>query len=275
MAAKGVEYQRQSDGSDKPILAGQAQNWTTPKASDGEKGGPNMRGSKGDLPLPAQSAQWPTPTASLTNDGEDPAQWQARADRIKLTAKNGNGAGMPLTVASAAWPTPNAAVIEAKSRPPIIGARRATDPQIGLADVAVHCFEHWPTPGAGDDRGPSTGWEAAADRHAANGAHKQMMLRDAAPRFSPQVQPTDLGLTFSPRPPGSPRPSASRSTKMPRLLSRRLNPYFVEWLMGWPMGWTSTSGRHASRRVVTELWRSKLQLRLSSLLDEPALREAA
>lgn len=38
-----------------------AHSWTTPKASDGEKGGPNMRGSKGDLPLPAQSAQWPTP----------------------------------------------------------------------------------------------------------------------------------------------------------------------------------------------------------------------
>src|SRR5207237_4447561 len=36
MAAKGVEYQRQSDGSDMQILAGQAQNWATPSARDGD-----------------------------------------------------------------------------------------------------------------------------------------------------------------------------------------------------------------------------------------------
>jgi hypothetical protein len=37
----------------------------TPRASDGEKGGPNQRGSKGDLMLPSAAAQLlPTPTAS-------------------------------------------------------------------------------------------------------------------------------------------------------------------------------------------------------------------
>ena len=35
--------------------------WSTPKCSDGDKGGPNMRGSKGDQPLPSQAAQWATP----------------------------------------------------------------------------------------------------------------------------------------------------------------------------------------------------------------------
>jgi hypothetical protein len=40
----------------------------TPRASDGEKGGPNQRGSKGDLMLPSAAAQLlPTPT---TSDGE-------------------------------------------------------------------------------------------------------------------------------------------------------------------------------------------------------------
>jgi len=38
--------------------------WPTPRASDGEKGGPNQRGSKGDLALPAAVVQWATPTAS-------------------------------------------------------------------------------------------------------------------------------------------------------------------------------------------------------------------
>lgn len=44
-------------------LNDEAANWSTPRASDGEKGGPNMRGSKGDQPLPAQAAHWPTPMA--------------------------------------------------------------------------------------------------------------------------------------------------------------------------------------------------------------------
>ena len=39
-------------------------NWSTPKATDGAKGGPNQRhGSGGTPPLPAQAAQWPTPAA--------------------------------------------------------------------------------------------------------------------------------------------------------------------------------------------------------------------
>lgn len=39
-------------------------NWSTPKATDGAKGGPGQRhGSGGTPPLPAQAAQWPTPAA--------------------------------------------------------------------------------------------------------------------------------------------------------------------------------------------------------------------
>lgn len=42
-------------------LESQASNWAGPKASDPEKAGPNMRGSKGDVPLPAQAMQWLAP----------------------------------------------------------------------------------------------------------------------------------------------------------------------------------------------------------------------
>jgi hypothetical protein len=42
-------------------LEHQAKDWSAPKASDGEKGGPNQRGSKGDIPLPGQAANWPGP----------------------------------------------------------------------------------------------------------------------------------------------------------------------------------------------------------------------
>ena len=39
-------------------------NWSTPKATDGAKGGPGQSyGSGGRPPLPAQAAQWQTPVA--------------------------------------------------------------------------------------------------------------------------------------------------------------------------------------------------------------------
>lgn len=50
-------------------LEHQAKEWSAPKASDGEKGGPNQRGSKGDVPLPGQAVAlsqglaWPAPAA--------------------------------------------------------------------------------------------------------------------------------------------------------------------------------------------------------------------
>lgn len=42
-------------------LESQVKSWSSPKASDPEKAGPNMRGSKGDVPLPGQAAQWAAP----------------------------------------------------------------------------------------------------------------------------------------------------------------------------------------------------------------------
>ena len=85
-----------------------AKDWPTLKGTDGTKGGPNQAGSKGDLMLPRAAAQWPTPSASVANDGETPETWHARAAKLKEKHGNGNGAGLPLTVAAAQWPTPAA-----------------------------------------------------------------------------------------------------------------------------------------------------------------------
>jgi len=48
-----------------------ASTWSTPRASDGEKGGPNMAFGAGGTPLPAQAAQstWVTPSARDWKDG--------------------------------------------------------------------------------------------------------------------------------------------------------------------------------------------------------------
>lgn len=47
-----------------PSLLAEAHHWAMPKATDGTKGGPNQAGSKGDLMLPSMAAKWPTPTAT-------------------------------------------------------------------------------------------------------------------------------------------------------------------------------------------------------------------
>ncbi len=63
--SQGNEYTRDRGipGQERLTLTGQAQNWPTPRATDGTKGGPNQAGSKGDLMLPSAAAQWPTPAS--------------------------------------------------------------------------------------------------------------------------------------------------------------------------------------------------------------------
>src|SRR4029077_16834095 len=53
-------------------------------------------------------AMWPTPDASIANDGEPLDKWQARREREKAKHRNGNGFGMPLSIAVRLWPTPTA-----------------------------------------------------------------------------------------------------------------------------------------------------------------------
>ncbi|MEU6858850.1 hypothetical protein AB0B28_08255 [Glycomyces sp. NPDC046736] len=83
----------------------------TPRASDGAKGGPNQRGSSGDLTLPSAAVRLlPTPAASNPNDGEDLENWEARRQRNLAKGTNGNGQGTPLSIAvrkiSTGAPTP-------------------------------------------------------------------------------------------------------------------------------------------------------------------------
>ena len=69
--------------------------WSTPKATDGAKGGPNQRhGSGGTPPLPAQAAQWQTPVAD------------DQMDRLRGKI---NSRGEPkLSAQALQWPTPAA-----------------------------------------------------------------------------------------------------------------------------------------------------------------------
>ena len=107
------------------------------------------------------------------------------------------------------WPTPNATVVDAKSRPPIMSGRKATDPQIGLADVVTHVYALWPTPTAVDGaRGLTT-----------------------RPQDTGKPLPQKVGEVLGIRPHGSPDTTGKPAARP------GLNPAFVCWLMGFLGAW--------------------------------------
>ena len=71
-AAQFKQGQNNPDGIRGQTLIGalRGQMWPTIKASDGPKGGPNQRWSKGDLALPATVQEWATPTESIATGGQ-------------------------------------------------------------------------------------------------------------------------------------------------------------------------------------------------------------
>ncbi|TCM21530.1 hypothetical protein EDF56_101194 [Novosphingobium sp. PhB165] len=90
-----------SDFSRKAMLQAEEliSRWSSPKASDPEKAGPNMRGSKGDVPLPGQAAQWEAPSVAVT-DGSRMTRGGDRSHELLLTGQ--------ATDASKRWAAPAA-----------------------------------------------------------------------------------------------------------------------------------------------------------------------
>jgi hypothetical protein len=84
-------------------------NWSTPKATDGTKGGPGQSyGSGGTPPLPAQAAQWQTPVADDQGD--------------RLRGKINSRGEPKLSAQAIQWPTPAAQNWKGSSEASIIRA---------------------------------------------------------------------------------------------------------------------------------------------------------
>ena len=181
--------------------------WPTARATDGDKGGPNQRGSKGDLTLPSASlmAPWPSPNAGLHNDGEIWESFEARRETHKARGINGNGAGTPLQVmvqAVSAWPTPAARDHKGDGGPEMDYNARP------LNEVA-----RWAAPTATDIKGP-------------NPLDRRPPCDDDLPTQVIRAH----GLTPD---------QSSAATEKPA--SFRLNPLFSQWLMGLPAGWLASA----------------------------------
>jgi hypothetical protein len=100
--------------------------------------------------IEAAVANWPTPDAFVSNDGEGPATFLARQARQKAREINGNGMGLPLAMAAKVWPTPTAS--DCKGPDPL-NRRSPTDDDLPTR------VERWPTPTARDYRSIHAGAE--------------------------------------------------------------------------------------------------------------------
>lgn len=197
-------YQRDRTGAIMLTLSGAVANWSTPRASDGEKGGPNQQfGSNGTPPLPAQASSWQTPSAADTLGGH--------------LSRGGDRSGeLLLHGQEKAWATP-----------------KVTDWRSG--EVSEEIWEknsrplteqtaRWPTPRLG----PS------ADQLGDGTRYPNGRIEDRAARWHPSQLPQDpttlqVGLATS---------SCSPASSPQLAVHRVLNPLFVEALLGWPINWT-------------------------------------
>ncbi|KGJ21496.1 hypothetical protein [Paracoccus sanguinis] len=89
--------------------------WSTPKATDGAKGGPNQRhGSGGTPPLPAQAAQWPTPAAQNWKGSSEASitrtDGKSRMDLLHYRAEQGFIRPVPVIMPHGARSFPHAPI---------------------------------------------------------------------------------------------------------------------------------------------------------------------
>lgn len=236
-AERGVK-QRPTLKDGEHSLVTQIENWPSPNVPNGGRttNTSNYRedGSKQQAELSAVAALWPTPDASLMNDGQTEEARAKRKARELEKKYNGNGGGEPLAYVVRMWPTPMTADDGDKVT--------LASHQGGLTIAA----RQWPTIASRDYRTPN----AKPFSERGGGVKGEQLPNFVASHFSPQVLGMNSGETSS-----LPAPA----------LRRRLNPAFVCWLMAWPWFWTRAEPTSFGA-LETAVYRLRLQRHLSYLL---------
>jgi DNA (cytosine-5)-methyltransferase 1 len=169
--------------------------------------------------------------------------------------------GTTLTDAMRQWPTPDARAAERINRSPSDGA--AERPTLALASRL------WPTPNTGESVSGHgrRGGSGMADRQSSRDLEVQARgwptpaARDVKGANTNQTHATDQLANVTARWSGPPGPRTSSAGDLPSLSTPRLNPRFVEWLMGFPIGWTA----FAASATEWSRWRLLMRSELSRL----------
>jgi hypothetical protein len=171
----------------------------------------------------------------------------ARAEDAESSGKrHGRGVSDTLTAATGDWST--------CSTPMAHDARREGGSSTTTNGASLdRDARTWPTPGANDHKG------------SAEMGQRRGQLDEATEHWQPQQAESHCSL---PAPATSTDGGGSSSTGP---TSRpRLNPAFVEWLMGWPGGWTD----FAPAATELSLWRRRMRSSLSGLVCGRKANEA-
>jgi hypothetical protein len=202
--------------------------WATPVTVTGGPAGQGPNGTSRDRDLQREAAQWASPTQ---HDGRRPGSDATSTQGANLkrdaeqwaTPQAGNSKGGGVTQArdlareSRFWQTPGTDSFRSRG-----GDRKH---EMGLDQEAR--AQAWPTPSVLQQEESVESWTARRAREKAKGRNGNGFgepLDMLAQRF--HLDPETNG----PGPPSS--QSAPNS-------HRRLNPLFVEWLMGWPEHWST------------------------------------
>lgn len=163
---------------------------------------------------------WPTPDASVANFGEKPDTFLARREELKKRGYNGNGAGIPLAVAVQMVPTPTVGDSKATRNK----TAQRSDPNSNHNDgtTLTDFVTMFPTPAAADgERGSETYMRG-----------NPTLLGKARNLPTPKASDHRIGMEERYGP-------GKRRSNLNDASGGKLNPTWVEWLMGFPLGWTA------------------------------------
>lgn len=258
--------------------------WGTPQSHDANGGDPKRVGrfgtEHGGRNLADDVTLWRPPDAPKTG-GVSPH-----------TTTQGNGHQVTIAEQAEMWMTPSVPNGGRKMTPEDVankGATSAGKRQVGLENQT----EFWKTPhglqykpeagdpgGGGEFAKQVENWQSPTARDWKSETGSEGNRYDKTPNLSRQVyripetfyslpaRPLPFGMTFSqrlrillPLCRQLRRRLPSPYRKAGSIFRRKLNPDFVDWLMGWPAGWSSAGRAFSAEEMESYLSRQRLLLR--------------
>lgn len=236
--------------------------WSTPRASDGEKGGPNQSFGAGGIPLASQSANWPTPTAL-----DRPRNDETLAKSAAFRKRNANQNTVPLYLGEVAqkWLTPdvpNGGRTAPADMSPTGKRSDGKKAQVGLENQMKMALSN----GLGSAHSSPPARETPTRGVGSHNSTLSAYLRCRATTCSALRAERRALIRMSVKARGKKWAHAKPKPFVRPSFRKSLNPLFVGDLMGWPPGLTSFE----CSETASSIWRERMRSALSQLTLRPA-----